>query len=211
MDLYLYMWIVAYVFYFITGRYLVPVLWRYDSHITLLTHCASSVSLLRSVERRLLFVWLAGKLADLTKEIDAALHKGIPLRRGAETFSFYSPPPVLPSHFPVCFFCDSRWNVPLHVAPSQVTDLTLQLSRHQEILELPERCSPRWNTTPTSRRKWRRNFRNSCNMAFTVNIFLATFAQSTLYIYFTDYVNILFKMNNKKAVTHKTYKIMVCS
>lgn len=177
------MWIVAYVFYFITGRYLVPVLWCYDSHITLLTHAASSVFLLRSVERRLVCVWLAGKLADLTKEINAALHKGIPLRHGAETFSVFSSPHSSLS-LPCLFFAIRAGNVPLHVAPSQVTDLTLQLSLHQEILELPKRCSPRWNTTPTSRRKWRRNFRNSCNMAFTVNIFLATFAQNILYIYF---------------------------
>lgn len=130
------MWIVAYVFYFITGRYLVPVLWCYDSHITLLTHSASFVFLLRSVERRLICVWLAGKLADLTKEIDAALHKGIPLRRGAETFSFFFPPPP-PMFLPltplfVCFLRSAPKRPPScrSVASHQFNCATLPSSGH---------------------------------------------------------------------------------
>lgn len=205
-DLYLHMWIVVYVFYFITGQYLVPVLWRCDSHTTLLTHCASSVF-------PSAVGWTATPLR-LTRRETGRLDKGnrrcLAQRYSTQTrrrnvFLFFLPA-VPPSHSPVCFFAIRRRNVPLHDAPSQVTDLTLQLSLHQEILELPEHSSPRWNTTPTSRRKWRRNFRNSCNMAFTVNIFRATFAQSILYIYCMDYVNVLFKINNKRRWCTKPIK-----
>lgn len=55
------------------------------------------ICILWFTELRLVCFSLAGKLADLTKEIDAALLKGILFRHCTETFS------VLPPHSFVCF------------------------------------------------------------------------------------------------------------
>lgn len=73
-------------------------LWLDGVHMKLCEHkYASLILILWFVELRLVCFSLAGKLADLTKEIDAALLKGILFRHCIETFS------VPPPHSFVCF------------------------------------------------------------------------------------------------------------
>lgn len=124
---------------------------------------------------------LAGKLADLTKAIDAALLKGIIFRCCSETFS------VPPTHSFVCFviyaetFPLSRWEWVNDWTSVCTFFLSFFLSFlfYQESFKLPRRCSPKWNTMQTLRRKWRKNLVNSCNSSSYLMslylIFLATF------------------------------------
>lgn len=109
----------------------------------------------------LLFNWnsspphFAGKLAHLTKEIDAALLKGI---QTLQWNTFRS------SHLLFCLFCDLCWNICFKSLSESLIDSFCTLSFffffYQEIFKLQKHYLPKWNTMQTSRRKWRRNFLN---------------------------------------------------
>lgn len=68
---------------------------------------------------------------------------------------------------PACGFLWSVMKLFLQAARWVTGFLTPSSLPHQEISPSPKRCSSKWSTTQTSRRKWRRNFPSSCELLVT--------------------------------------------